>query len=64
MGRWSIRDGIKDDMDALNRIRAELRALNGTKLTDEQLARLFRIALETNRLIGRAREREHAATTK
>ena len=58
MTRWTIYDEINDDVDALDRIRRELLALNETALTDEQAGRLLRIALELRTLRGRAQTRK------
>ena len=58
MTRWTIYDEIKDDVDALDRIKAELLALNETQLSEEQAGRLLRIALELRTLRGRAQIRK------
>jgi hypothetical protein len=58
MTRWTIYDEIRDDVDALDRIKAELLALNETGLTEEQAGRLLRIALELRTLRGRAHIRK------
>mgnify|MGYP006345352253 FL=1 len=58
MTRWTIYDEIKDDCDALDRIKAELLALNETTLTEEQAGRLLRIALELRTLRARAQTRK------
>jgi hypothetical protein len=58
MTRWTIYDEIRDDCDALDRMRREILALNETTLTEEQLARLMRIALELRTLRGRAQIRK------
>ena len=62
MTRWTIYDEIKDDCDALDRIRAELLALNETALTEEQSGRLLRIALELRTLRTRAQTRKQRLT--
>ncbi len=58
MTRWTIYDETKDDCDALDRIKREVLALNETDLTEEQVGRLFRIALELRTLRGRAETRK------
>lgn len=58
MTRWTIYDEIKDDCDALDRIKAELLALNETGLTEEQVGRLLRVALELRTLRARAQTRK------
>jgi len=58
MTRWTIYDEIKDDVDALDRIRAELLALNQTDLSEEQACRLLRVALELRLLRKRAQTRK------
>jgi hypothetical protein len=58
MTRWTIYDEIKDDVDALDRIKREILALNETALSEEQLGRLMRIALELRTLRGRAQVRK------
>jgi len=58
MTRWTIYDEIKDDVDALDRIRAELLALNQTDLSEEQAGRLLRVALELRLLRKRAQTRK------
>ena len=62
MTRWTIYDEIKDDCDALDRIRVELLALNETTLTEEQAGRLLRIALEMRTLRSRAQTRKQRLT--
>jgi hypothetical protein len=59
MTRWTIYDEIKDDVDALDRIKRELLALNDTDLTEEQAGRLLRIALELRLVRQRAQERKN-----
>jgi hypothetical protein len=59
MTRWTIYDEIKDDVDALDRIKRELLALNNTDLTEEQAGRLLRIALELRLVRQRAQERKN-----
>jgi len=58
MTRWTIYDEIKDDLDALDRMRAELLALNQTDLSEEQAGRLLRVALELRLLRKRAQTRK------
>lgn len=58
MTRWTIYDEIRDDCDALDRMKREVLALTETDLTEEQLARLMRIALELRTLRGRAQTRK------
>jgi len=58
MTRWTIYDEIRDDVDALDRIRAELLALNQTDLSEEQAGRLLRVALELRLLRKRAQTRK------
>ena len=58
MTRWTIYDEIKDDVDALDRIKRELLALNNTNLTEEQASRLLRIALELRLVRQRAQTRK------
>ena len=62
MTRWTIYDEIKDDCDALDRIKAELLALNATPLTEDQAGRLLRIALEMRTLRSRAQTRKQRLT--
>lgn len=61
MTRWTIYDEIKDDCDALDRMKAELLALIETDLTEEQIARIMRVALELRILRTRATERKRRA---
>ena len=64
MTRWTIYDEIRDDVDALDRIRAELLALNETELSEEQVGRLLRVALELRLLRKRAQTRKLRAEPK
>lgn len=64
MTRLTIYDEIKDDVDALDRMKAELLALVNTELTEEQSGRLLRIALELRMLRGRAQTRKLRAEPK
>lgn len=64
MTRWTIYDEIKEDVDALDRMKAELLALINTELTEEQSGRLLRIALELRTLRGRAQTRKQRAEPK
>ena len=61
MTRWTIYDEIKDDVDALDRIKRELLALTDSQLTEKQLERLFRVALEIQTLRRRAQTRKERA---
>ena len=61
MTRWTLYDEIKDDCDALDRVKREVLALADTDLSEAQLAHLMRIALEIRTLRTRAQGRKERA---